>query len=180
VIGRRSGARPTLAVARRTDVTIAWMSKVPVRALGHALATLAEVSTGRALVTAAGRPVQARQALLVTWPTAALYLHPFIHSFHYSSREAQPRRNVYWSRPSVCLSVTCRIPTLLHGTGCNLGCPLVVHYWADLQSVYELRCYDNILRRTRNVSECLYSFYAWFQAAMSVAYPIFHLGYKFN
>ena len=23
-------------------------------------------------------------------------------------------------------------------------CPLVVHYWADLQSVHEFRCYDNI------------------------------------
>jgi len=32
------------------------------------------------------------------------------------------------------------------------GCPLVVHYWADLQSVHGLRCYGNITR-TRNVSE---------------------------
>jgi len=31
-------------------------------------------------------------------------------------------------------------------------CPLVVHYWADLQSVHGLRCYGNITR-TRNVSE---------------------------
>ena len=30
--------------------------------------------------------------------------------------------------------------TLRHGR----GCPLVVHYWADLQSVHGLRCYDNI------------------------------------
>jgi len=33
-----------------------------------------------------------------------------------------------------------------------MGCPLVVHYWADLQSLHELRYYDNITR-TRNVSE---------------------------
>ena len=33
------------------------------------------------------------------------------------------------------------------------GCPLVVHYWADLQSLHGLRCYGNITR-TRNVSEC--------------------------
>jgi len=33
------------------------------------------------------------------------------------------------------------------------GCPLVVHYWADLQSVHGFRCYDNIAR-TRNVSQC--------------------------
>ena len=40
------------------------------------------------------------------------------------------------------------MPTLLHGTGCNLGngrrCPLVVHYWADLQSMHGFRGYDNI------------------------------------
>jgi len=57
---------------------------------------------------------------------------------------------------SVCLSVRGRMPTLLHGPGCNLGsgrgCPLVVHCWADLQSVNGLRCYGNITR-TRNVSE---------------------------
>ena len=33
-----------------------------------------------------------------------------------------------------------------------MGCPLVVLYWADLQSVHGLRCYGNITR-TRNVSE---------------------------
>ena len=30
--------------------------------------------------------------------------------------------------------------------------PLVVHYWADMQSVHGLRCYGNIAR-TQNVSE---------------------------
>ena len=48
----------------------------------------------------------------------------------------------------VTLSVPRRIPTLLHGPSCNLGnsrgCPLVVHNWADLQSVHGLCCYDNI------------------------------------
>jgi len=39
----------------------------------------------------------------------------------YISREAYPRRNAYRSRRSVCLSVPRRIPTLLHGPGCNLG-----------------------------------------------------------
>jgi len=51
-------------------------------------------------------------------------------------------------RLCVCLSVPRCIPTLLHGPGCNLGycrrCPLVVHYWADLQSVHGFCCYDNI------------------------------------
>jgi len=44
--------------------------------------------------------------------------------------------------------------------GNGRGCPLVVHCWVDLQSVHVLRCYDNIAR-TRNVSEWLFSLYAW-------------------
>jgi len=32
--------------------------------------------------------------------------------------------------------------------------------WANFQSVHGLRCCENIAR-TRNVSECLYSLYAW-------------------
>jgi len=48
----------------------------------------------------------------------------------------------------VCVSVPRRMPTLLHGLGCNLrndrGCPLLVHYCAGLQSVHGFRCYDNI------------------------------------
>ena len=47
----------------------------------------------------------------------------------------------------VCMSVRGHTPTLLHGPGCNLGrgrrCPLVVHYWADLQSGHGLHCYGN-------------------------------------
>ena len=55
------------------------------------------------------------------------------------------------ARLCVSLSVPRRIPSLLHGPGCKLaewqGCPLgplVLHYWADLQSVHGFRCYDNI------------------------------------
>jgi len=51
---------------------------------------------------------------------------------------------------SVCLSVRGRTPTLLHDPDVTWehgrGCPLVVHYWADLQSVHGLRCYGNITR----------------------------------
>jgi len=55
----------------------------------------------------------------------------------------------------VCLSAAaclnyCTDPDVTWGSG--RGCPLVVHYWADLQSVHGLRCYGNITR-TRNVSE---------------------------
>jgi len=49
----------------------------------------------------------------------------------------------------LCLSVRGHMPTLLHGPECNLGsgrgCPLVVHYWADLQSVHGLHCYGNTM-----------------------------------
>ena len=65
-------------------------------------------------------------------------------------------------RLCVCLSVAafphyCADPDVTWGNG--RGCPLVVHYRADLQSVHGFHCYDNIAR-TRNVSECLYSLYA--------------------
>jgi len=59
----------------------------------------------------------------------------------------------------VCLSVCPRPyadyskdPDVTWGSG--RGCPLVVHYWADLKSVHGLRSYGNITR-TRNVSECM-------------------------
>jgi len=50
---------------------------------------------------------------------------------------------------SVCLFVPRRIPTLLLGPAyvtweTGSGCPLVVQYWADLQSVHGFCCYDNI------------------------------------
>ena len=44
----------------------------------------------------------------------------------------------------------CTDPDVTWGSGRR--CPLVVHYWADFQSVHGLRCYGNITR-TRNVSE---------------------------
>jgi len=56
---------------------------------------------------------------------------------------------------SVCLSAAacphyCTDPGVTWGSG--RGCPLVVHYWADLQSVHGLHCCGN-KTRTRNVSE---------------------------
>jgi len=41
----------------------------------------------------------------------------------------------------VCLSLSTFPPRRKMGNG--RGCPLVVHYWAHLQSVHEFRCYDN-------------------------------------
>ena len=62
-------------------------------------------------------------------------------------RASRRRREMYCGHARcvsvcVCLSVRGRMPTLLHGPGCNLeewwGWPLVAHYWADLQSVHLL------------------------------------------
>jgi len=49
---------------------------------------------------------------------------------------------------SVCLSAVacphyCTDSDVTWGSG--RGCPLVVHYWTDLQSVHGMRCYDNIM-----------------------------------
>jgi len=57
---------------------------------------------------------------------------------------------------SVCLSAAaylqyCTDPDVTWGSG--RGCPVVVHFWADLQSVNRLRCYGNITR-TLVYAEC--------------------------
>jgi len=61
----------------------------------------------------------------------------------------------------------CTDPDVTWGNG--MECPLVVHFWADLQSMHGFRCYDDNIARTRNISECLYSLYAWFQSLSSRA-----------
>jgi len=95
------------------------------------------------------------------WTTATL-THTDAYAvitFHVSPR----RREMYCGHARlcvcvpVCLSVSGRMPTLLCTDSdvtwkSGSGCPLVVHHWADLQSVRGLRCYGNIIR-TRNVSE---------------------------
>ena len=43
----------------------------------------------------------------------------------------------------VCLSVCPRPYAHTTAWGRGRGCPLVVHYWADLQSRHGLRCYGN-------------------------------------
>ena len=64
-------------------------------------------------------------------------------------------------RPCVCLSLClsaavrphyCTDPDVTWGRGSGRGCPLVVHYWAGLQSGHGLRCYGNITHM-RNFSE---------------------------
>ena len=53
----------------------------------------------------------------------------------------------------VCLSLAafphyCTDPDVSWGNG--RGCPLVVHYWVDLQLVHGFRCYDNIAPNTKS------------------------------
>jgi len=60
------------------------------------------------------------------------------------------------ARLSVCLSLAafqhyCTDPDVTLENGRQ--CPLVVHYWADLQSVHGFRCYDNIAPNAK-FSEC--------------------------
>jgi len=59
----------------------------------------------------------------------------------------------------LCLSLSlaacphyCTDPDVTFGNGS--GCPVVVHCWADLKSVHDFHCYDNIAR-TRNVTKCI-------------------------
>jgi len=63
------------------------------------------------------------------------------------------RRKMYCghARLSVCLSAAacphyCTDPGVTWGSGTGRECHLVVHCWADLQSVHGLRCYGNIMR----------------------------------
>ena len=61
------------------------------------------------------------------------------------------RRKMYcgYARLCVCVSLSAAVcphyytdPDVTWGSG--RGCPLVVHYWVDLQSVHGLLCYGNI------------------------------------
>jgi len=119
----------------------------------------------------AGDDVILRRDVMVTWRvaplaahvTAARYLHvvalatpPSSSSLHFAW-VVDDAKCIVVTR--VCVSVSlsataclhyCTDPGVTWGTG--RGCPLVVKYWADLQSVHGLRRYGNITR-TRNVSE---------------------------
>jgi len=59
---------------------------------------------------------------------------------------------------SVCLSVAACLhyftdPDVTWRSG--RGCPLVVHYWADLQSVLGLRCYGNTMEMHGRAQRCM-------------------------
>jgi len=79
------------------------------------------------------------------------------------------------TRLSVCVSVCLSLAAFPHYCmdldvtwGNGRGCPLVVHCWADLQSVHGLlRCYESTVSNA-NVSECLYLLHAWLLLLISV------------
>ena len=76
--------------------------------------------------------------------------------------QAQPRRNVQWSWLSVCLCVCLTdCPSPHSHTTARTGCKL--EEWQGLPSSCALLGFVAMTteRRTRNVSECLYSLYAW-------------------
>ena len=65
------------------------------------------------------------------------------------------RRKMYYGHARLCVCLPVRAAVRPHYCtdpdvtwGCGRGCPLVVYYWADLQSVHRLRCYGN---RTRTL-----------------------------
>jgi len=63
-------------------------------------------------------------------------------------------RNVYWSRASVSVCVRVCTDPDVSWVGEWQGCPLVLHYLADLQSVQGFRCYDNSAEREISASTC--------------------------
>jgi len=71
-------------------------------------------------------------------------------------RVSRRPREMYCGHAHLCVSVSvcvclsaaacqhyCMDPDVTWGSG--RGCPLVVYYWADLQSVHGLRCYGNTM-----------------------------------
>jgi len=61
------------------------------------------------------------------------------------------------------------------------GCPLVVDYWADLQSVHGFRCYDNSAEREMSASACTRSMPGFVIAAIFVWFcKRLHDSYRVN
>ena len=121
-----------------------------------------QLAQGRYLTAARPRVELATSRVASQRPLPLLPLSGFL--FHFLSSRPLPydysivtfcvsrrRRKMYCghARLSVCLSAAvrphyCTDPDVTWGH--VRGCPLVVHYWADLQSGHGLRCYGNITR----------------------------------
>jgi len=75
-----------------------------------------------------------------------------------------------------CLCVCLSLAAFSHyctdpDSGCNLGngsgCPVVVHYWAELESVHGFRCYDNSTEREMSASASTRSMPGFTSAAVA-------------
>jgi len=89
---------------------------------------------------------------VVTYITAIPYCVSYAGLITFRVRRSRGEMYIDHARLCVCpslaafphyctdLDVTC---------GNSRGCPLVVHHWADLQSVHGFRCYDNIAPNAR-------------------------------
>jgi len=62
-------------------------------------------------------------------------------TYNVFSRTLNPTHSLTHSLSSAACPHYCTDPDVTWGNG--MGCPLVMHYWADLQSVHGLRCYGN-------------------------------------
>ena len=95
----------------------------------------------------------------------------------YISRESYRRREMYCGHPRLWVYLSAAA-CLHYCTDLDVtwesgrGCPLVVHYWADLQSGHGLRCYDNItqilvtsLRPSRDMHDDIVRTAGWARSA---------------
>ena len=88
----------------------------------------------------------------LSWP---IYISPWLcltQNVIITFRASCSRREMYCGQPHLCVCPWrhCMDPDVTWGSG--RGCPLVMQYWADLQSGHGSHCYGNTTRM-RNVSE---------------------------
>ena len=79
--------------------------------------------------------------ILQLWFLSFVFLSSFcLSSFFPRLFSAVGRRlDVYHTQCGISANLEC-----MSTWGNGRGCPLVVHYWSDLQSVHGFRCYDSI------------------------------------
>jgi len=115
--------------------------------------------------TAAVNWVRSKVMPLTTISWTLFFVPWFFHLLHFAWGIAEAKCILVTAvRMSVCLTLAafphyCTDPNVTWGN--DRGCPPVVHYWADLQLVQGFVDVTT-QRRTRNVSECLYSLCARF------------------
>ena len=102
--------------------------------------------TRSGLILSTGRPI----CCCTKWTCQAHSQAALVCVNFFTFRVRRSRGEVYIGHGRLCvclcLFVCRRIPTLLHDvtSGNGRGCPLVVHYWADLQLMHGFHCCNNI------------------------------------